>query len=146
MFPYRIHWNSTKSKLVAFSLVEVTIALGVVSFAVLAVLALLPTGLSTLRAGMEDTVRAQIVKAISSQTLLTDFLLLEDTFYEFDDEGQVVDSDGHYQVTVRVGDPIYPGLDTNLISHESLQQLTIQIVNRSRETNTQTIYVANSGK
>ena len=64
----------------AFSLVEVTLALGIVGFAAATVLALLPTGLATLRHSIEQTVESQISQQITSDILQTPFASIPTTF------------------------------------------------------------------
>ena len=49
-----------------FSLVEVTLALGVAAFALLVLLGLLPTGLKTQQSGIQQTTANQIISQISS--------------------------------------------------------------------------------
>ena len=56
-----------------FSLIEVTIAMGVVSFALIALFGLLPTGLSTFRSSIDRSVASQIAQNIISQARQTDF-------------------------------------------------------------------------
>jgi uncharacterized protein (TIGR02598 family) len=48
----------------AFSLVEVVLALGVVSFAIVAILGVLPIGLQTSKSGQDETRAAQIAQAV----------------------------------------------------------------------------------
>jgi uncharacterized protein (TIGR02598 family) len=50
----------------AFSLVEVTLALGVAAFALLAILGLLPTSLKTQQASIQQTIANQIISQIFS--------------------------------------------------------------------------------
>jgi len=50
----------------AFSLVEITLAIGIVSFALLAVLALLPIGLGNARNAHEEAFAVQTLKAITA--------------------------------------------------------------------------------
>jgi uncharacterized protein (TIGR02598 family) len=49
----------------AFSLIEVVLALGVVSFAIVAILGILPLALSSNRSGMNEARAAQLVRAIT---------------------------------------------------------------------------------
>jgi uncharacterized protein (TIGR02598 family) len=56
-----------------FSLVEVTIALGVVSFALVALFGLLPTGLTTFRSSIDRSVASQIAQGIINEARQTDF-------------------------------------------------------------------------
>jgi hypothetical protein len=55
------------------SLVEVTIALGIVGFAAVTVMALVPVGLKSLRNSIDQTVVSQIGQQISSDILQTPF-------------------------------------------------------------------------
>jgi len=50
----------------AFSLVEVTLALGVAAFCLLVLLGLLPTGIKTQQSGIQQTTANQIISQISS--------------------------------------------------------------------------------
>jgi uncharacterized protein (TIGR02598 family) len=129
-----------------FSLVEVTLALGLVGFAVIAVLGLLPTGLTTLRQSMDDTVEAQIVQAIAAQSVIANFTNLTNVSY-FDDEGQPTKSlaSARYTVTVTTNAPVFPGGANTMQITNSLTTLDIMIVSRG-ETNRHTLKVANSGK
>lgn len=56
-----------------FSLIEVTIALGVVSFALIALFGLLPTGLTTFRSSIDRSVASQIAQGILSNARQTEF-------------------------------------------------------------------------
>jgi uncharacterized protein (TIGR02598 family) len=56
-----------------FSLIEVTIALGIVSFALIALFGLLPTGLTTFRSSIDRSVASQIAQNIINQARQTEF-------------------------------------------------------------------------
>lgn len=76
----------------AFSLVEVTLAIGIVSFAFVAMFGMLPVGLSVSRQAMDTTIESQIVQQLKTQALQTDFSQLgglDDSgpFY-FDNQGK----------------------------------------------------------
>ncbi len=62
----------------AFSLVEVAIAMGLITFCMVAMLGLLPVGLSTFRAATEATIESQIVNQIASDAALMPFSKLSD--------------------------------------------------------------------
>lgn len=102
----------------AFTLVEVTIALGVVSFALLAMIGLIPTGLGSLRNSTQQSVNAQIIQQISSGLTATGFLSRTDfsvfasTNLYFDAEAQPLEgSDGaRYLATITVKNPSLPGV------------------------------------
>jgi type II secretory pathway pseudopilin PulG len=53
-----------KTRRFGFSLVEVVLALGVVSFAIVAILGLIPTGLQTSHSSQEETRSAQMAQSI----------------------------------------------------------------------------------
>src|SRR5437763_16587945 len=55
-----------KNRQHAFSLVEVVLALGVVSFAIVAILGLVPTGLKTSHSSQDETRATQLAQAIFS--------------------------------------------------------------------------------
>jgi len=75
----------------AFSLIEVTIALGIVAFAMVPIIGLVSTGMKSLRDSMDETVRAEIVRKVSGEALRVPYAKLLDEFqnktFYFDDEG-----------------------------------------------------------
>lgn len=75
----------------AFSLIEITLAIGIVSFAFLGLFGLLPVGLEVFRGAMDRSVRTQIVQRIVLDAQQTDFDVLqaqtEDLRRYFDEEG-----------------------------------------------------------
>lgn len=78
-----------------FTLVEVTLAIGIISFAFVAMFGILPVGLNVSRQAMDTTIEAQIVQQLKTQALQTDFSQLGEldqaaAFY-FDDQGKGVD-------------------------------------------------------
>ena len=56
-----------------FSLVEVLLALGVVTFAMIPVLGLMPIGLNTFRDSMNTTISSQIAQGVANELQQTDF-------------------------------------------------------------------------
>lgn len=134
-----------------FSLVEVVLALGLVSFAVIAIMGLLPTGLAALRQAMNQTVEAQIVKTISAQSVNTPFTDLGSISY-FDEEGlPTAAANARYTVNVTTQPPVFPSSEAAGSLTNSLTALKIQIVAKpgpaaNGETNFYTLQVANAGK
>jgi len=57
----------------AFSLIETALALGIVAFALVGLMGMLPAGLATFRKAMDTTVSAQIVQRIVSDAEQSDF-------------------------------------------------------------------------
>jgi uncharacterized protein (TIGR02598 family) len=130
----------------AFSLVEVTLALGLVGFAVLAVIGLLPGGLSTLRQSMEQTVEAQIVQSIAAQSVITPFKQMSTNDQYFDDEGlPSTAAEARYTAKVTFPPSTYPGSSISADIESSLATVRIQLVSR-QESRFYTLKVANSGK
>jgi len=140
---------------VGFSLVEITIALGLVSFVAVSIIGLLPTGLTVMRNAMDQTVEAQIVRSISGQSQVANFTNLTSGGPSyFDHEGQLLSSGegARYTVTLSRHLPVFPGsggAPTGLSN--SLVCLQIEIVQRRSSqdqgsTNLRTLYIANYGK
>lgn len=80
----------SKQKIAGFSLVEVTLAIGVVSFAFVGLFALLPQGMTTFRAALDNTTEGQIFQRIVGSAQQTDFdeLTAQGSYYRyFDDQG-----------------------------------------------------------
>jgi uncharacterized protein (TIGR02598 family) len=89
-----------------FTLIEVTLALGVVSFALISLLGLIPAGLQTFRSSMDMSVRSQIVQRIAGDAMQTNFDTLiasESSDRYFDDQGRETTQQSYtYQVHVQV--------------------------------------------
>lgn len=77
----------------AFSLVEVVLALGVVSFAMVSILGLIPVGLSTYRNAMNLSVEAGIAQRLVADVQRADFQNLGSADFTFDDQGIEVTAD-----------------------------------------------------
>ena len=74
----------------AFSLVEVTLALGIMSFALVGLMGLLPLGLSTSRKSVVTATGAQIAQRLIDEAEQTDFnqlIATAQTIRYFDDQG-----------------------------------------------------------
>ena len=106
----------------AFSLVEVTLALGIIAFAFVALFGLLPTGLQTFRSAIDATNDSGIMQDMNSMVQVTPWdkitNLTTDVYY-FDEEGRRTDSKENalpdvvdrrlYQVKLLVEDFYQPG-------------------------------------
>jgi uncharacterized protein (TIGR02598 family) len=110
-----------------FSLVEVTMAIGIVAFAFVALLGLLPTGLGVFRQSIDSSNQMWIMQNLNSMVQVTPWDKIEDlekfTFY-FDEEARMTDrvspdagedvdeetiSKRLYAVKLLVSKPIRPG-------------------------------------
>ena len=133
-------------------MVEVTLALGLVSFAVVAIMGLLPTGLSSLRQSMNQTVEAQIVRTMAAQSVNAPFTNLTVNGAYFDDEGlPTTAAAAYYTVDVATQAPVYPSSVNAGSLTNSLTALKIQIVAKPNpaaagKTNFYSLQVANAGK
>jgi uncharacterized protein (TIGR02598 family) len=99
--------HSRRTRRAGFSLGEVVLALGIVSFALVAVLGLMPAGLNASRRAIDISVGSQVVQRINEELQQTDFDsltapgALPDRY--FDDEGQeVVPAKSIYSVRTEV--------------------------------------------
>ena len=146
-----------------FSLAEVVLSLGVVSFAMVSILGLLPVGLNMFQKARSNTVEAQIVQAMSNDILLTDFMHLAamaDQAYYFDDSGKPVatgaenfDVQKIYTATVRLRQlngtqacPVLLQSNANGTTRDEAYNVQILIENRSApgDSRTYSVLVANN--
>lgn len=152
--------NSTNA---GFSLVEVTLAMGLVSFGLLTILGIMPVGMNTLRQAAEQTVESQIVQKIGGEAALTSFGQLGPNFsgktFYYDDQGRFLTNDGaapaatRYWVKPSITNSIYPGsgnAPTATPVTESIKAVRIEIMSGPsaaafKGTNTYTIQIPNSG-
>ena len=118
----------------AFSLVEVTLALGIISVSLLSLLGLVPAGLGVLRDSMDQTVHAQIVQSITAELVSSDFASLGNATLAFDQEGRPMaslgDSAARYCATIQEADPSMPGLtepEDVAQMHDHLKRIRIGI-------------------
>ena len=82
-----------------FSLVEISLALGIIGFAFIALLGLLPVGLQTFRSAIDTGNEARIVQSFFSMLMATDFEKIRELdygttgeIYYFDEEGMPTDT------------------------------------------------------
>lgn len=151
-----------------FSLIETALALGIVAFAFVALLGLLPAGMTVFRKSVDTTVSAQIVQHIVSDAEQSDFDALLDRATEksadfyvlktryFDDQGSEVVPAGQtaptaadllrilYQVRVRGSQPGPPSVsDGGSSNFTSLPQVDGRRFH-PRESTFLTIQIANN--
>lgn len=121
----------------AFTLVEVTIALGIISFALLAMIGLIPAGLGSLRDSTQQSINAQILQQISSGLTVksfvnrTDFSAFSSTNLYFDADAQplATASGARYRAVITAQNPSLPGVvggDVQSLA-SSLKRLGISI-------------------
>ncbi len=148
----------------AFSLVEVVIAMGVVSFAFVALFGMLPMGLQTFRQAIDTNVQATIAQqmaGLAEQTAFTNLTSLATSSpYYFDDQGIALDSATNlsriYTVYVEVNMTADIPSTSGTQTSTSLATLKVHIINKTKfqkqgaisvpDTNTFTTLIADTGK
>jgi uncharacterized protein (TIGR02598 family) len=123
-----------------FTLVEITLAIGIVAFGFVAILGLLPTGMSLFRRAMDCSIGAQIAQRVINDAQQTDFSVLIDggsaeiftkTVRYFNDQGRELSGPegAVYHVNTRV--LIATGLPVtgSTIINPDLATVTIQVAN-----------------
>jgi len=137
----------------AFSLVEVVIALALISFAAISIMGLLPTGLSTLRDAMNQSRQAQILRTVAGLAAVTKFTSLATNGLYFDSDGIPVSDSANaiFTVNVLTNLPVYPGSTNAAALQNALTALRVQIIwapapHAPGRTNWYSLQVANDGK
>jgi len=137
-----------KKALSAFSLVEVTLALGIISVSLLSLIGLLPAGLGALRESMDQTVHAQIVQRIASGVATSEFSSITGQTLTFDQEGQLLvgsaDAGARYTAKIEESKPSLPGLSDDADveqMQDHLKRIRIGIT-RSNVPNAQVVWYA----
>jgi uncharacterized protein (TIGR02598 family) len=124
----------------AFTLVEVTLALGVASFALVVLFGLLPVGLTMSRGAVDSVVGAQIAQRVINDALQTDFdtlvdggaatLFRKDVRYFGDQGNELPGPDGaiyHVNTRVAVSTGIPMGSAQSL--NPNVATVTVQVAN-----------------
>ncbi len=147
-----------------FSLVEVTMAVGLVSFAVITVIGLMPVGLAALHRAIDTTEEAQIVRQIDALAVLTPYSSLPGSFsgttFYYDQDGELLATSTasapvaspaatRYWATTTVTTPVYPGSTSTSALTGSLYTVHVQLMSGASSVATSTsfynIEVPNSG-
>ncbi len=137
----------------AFSLVEITVAIGIVAFAFMGILGLIPVGLNTYRKTIDLSVGSNIAQKVIREAQQTDFSTLvgantaafqqSATPRYFDEQGTELTTatDGNakaiYQVNTCIN-PSTPIIGTNGTNNPNLATVTVQIANNPANINIDT--------
>lgn len=107
---------------------EVTMSIGIVSFAVLTVVGLLPTGMNSLSQSRNQTVEAQILRSVGASVWMGNFDGYPVTKY-FDREGQLLRDaeDYHFVVNIEADAPRFPGVGNALGAGTSMKRLRVTV-------------------
>lgn len=135
--------SRTKTASKAFSLVEVVLAIGIVSFAMVSILGLIPVGLHTFRSAMDLSVEAGIAQKLVADVQRTDFQNLQSTNLSFDDQGVPVAPAGAV-FTAQVAPPQALAADGIMQSNAAARTVLIKISNRMNpgQTNSYPVVVS----
>jgi uncharacterized protein (TIGR02598 family) len=120
----------------AFSLIEVTIALGIFVFAMVPIIGLTSSGMKNLRHSMDDTVRADIVRKVVGEVIRSTNYVnpdLAESYYN--DEGVETTSPSIFVATKTISDP--PALLST--STDVAKVLTVTVTHFA-DTNNRTVF------
>ena len=125
----------------AFSLVEVTFALGIMSFALVGLLGLLPVGVSTFHSATDSSTGTQIAQRLINEAQQTDFDQLVAsaptplTFRYFDDQGNEVTPANRSQAIYCTNLVVLPSTTMpGATSNQNLATISLQIANNPGRT------------
>jgi len=139
-------------------------AVGLVSFAVIAVIGLMPVGMAALHRAMDSTEEAQIVRQIGAQAVLTPYSQLNPNFsgstFYYDQDGMFLTNStatqpvappaaARYWAATTVTTPVFPGSSGASGLINSLSTVHIALMSgagtTANSTNSYNIQVPNSG-
>lgn len=131
---------ASKQRRRAFSLVEVVIALGIVSFAMMGIVGLIVVGMNTFRASIDTSVQSRIAQKAIGDAVLTDFSKLQAYESYFDESGRPVSAgDGQRVYTVGVTLANLTNSITQSLSPDVAKNVVVTIRNRARPDEVKTI-------
>jgi len=154
--------GAERAKQAGFSLVEVTMAIGIVGFAFISILGLVPIALNTFHKSLDMAVGSQIAQRVTNDSQQTDFdelIASENTVRYFDVQGdEVVPAQGMalsaaqlakvlYNVNVCVvPTTVLPGASA---TNQNLAKITVQVAsnpgNRLLVSGTDKLWISHSG-
>lgn len=120
-----------------YSLVEVMVAVGIVSFGIIAMVSMMPSGLSTFRNSMDRSISSQIAQRIVSEERQKNFdnITAGATYQYFTDEGDKTTLGAANQIYVaRVDIVKQVGVPGASIQNQNMAQVRVRIANRPRVT------------
>lgn len=148
-----INHSHSQFKARGFSLIETVLAIGVVSFAMLGILGMIPLGLNNFRTAMTYTAESEIVQNLSNQVYREDYATLDSSTVSkyYDLQGNYLEDGGTdkswvFKADVAVSnftqDKIPGGGDPNSVMAKAV---TISVLNRT--TNSTSLYslIVNKG-
>lgn len=134
--------NVCTSSVFGFSLIEVTIALGVFAFAMIPIIGLVSSGMKSLRGSMDDGVRGEIVRKVVGEATRVPYANLSIAFnnqlFYFDDEG-VQQASSNAQ-TIFVASNSIANPPSLVTTNTNIAQLLKVTVRHFADTNNKTVY------
>lgn len=119
-----------------FSLVEITLALGILSFSIVSLMGLMSVGLTSFRDSIDTTVESQIAQSILNEKRQTAFETLIDsssrveTNYYGDEGERVARPDAIYVARVEVNRSVrLPASGTSRFANLSLVRVDVRVAN-----------------
>ena len=122
-----------------FSLVEISLAIGIIAFAFVALLGLLPSGLTIFRSSVDTANETWIMQDLNSMIQVTDWSKLDSMSFEtsgeiyyYDEEGRLTDTEKTpsaeslvkarrlYAVKLIV-EPMFQPVETGMASHDEIK-------------------------
>jgi uncharacterized protein (TIGR02598 family) len=138
----------------AFTLIEVTIALGIAAFSIVAVFGALTSGFNTLRDSIDEVVEENLIREISSKASRTSFSALTDLVPAggsyFSEQGLRVNdiAEARYKLELDIRDALLPG-EPSVRGGAKVVLVKItrqpQFASASSRTTMWPVYVANPG-
>ena len=126
-----------------FSLIEVTIALGVFAFAMIPIIGLVSSGMKSLRGSMDEGVRGEIVRKVvaeAGRVPYTNLSTFSGSLFYFDDEG-VQQASSNAQTIFVASNSVYAATPPSLITSDTnIAQLLKVTVRHFADTNNKTVY------
>jgi uncharacterized protein (TIGR02598 family) len=126
-----------------FSLIEVTLALGIFAFAMIPIIGLVSSGMKSLRGSMDDAVRGEIVRKVvaeAGRVPYTNLSSFDGTNFYFDDEG-VQQASSNAQTIFVASNSVYAATPPSLITaNTDIAQVLKVTVRHFADTNNKTVY------
>jgi len=138
MNPFDDHGSGSRARRRAFgfSLIEVTIAMGIFVFAMVPIIGVTSSGMKNLRDSMDDTVRADIVRKVAGEVMRsTNYANVDLSVSYYTDEGVKTTSPDIFVATKTITDP--PGL---LSTTTDIAKLLTVTVTHFADTNNRTVF------
>lgn len=147
----RAHWSFLLArgprKAPAFSLIEVVMAIGIVSFALIAIIGMIPIGLNAMKASVNDTLACLIFQDVSERITGQPYPTSStNVLYYYDSRGAFVDTNSTnsvpiYKVAVKIA-PLDASLTNGALTNANLRAVVVGISSTSSpRTNVTSFYV-----